>query len=54
MNKGREGNRLKDYCLTGGIEMLADYHLRFEFIYDSRTPMEQQIERAIELGACLS
>lgn len=30
--------------------MLADYHIHSEFSDDSQTPMEQQIERAIELG----
>lgn len=30
--------------------MYADYHLHSEFSDDSRTPMEQQIERAISLG----
>ena len=30
--------------------MLADYHMHCEFSDDSQTPMEQQIERAIELG----
>ena len=30
--------------------MRADYHIHCEFSDDSRTPMEDQIERAIELG----
>ena len=31
-------------------KMLADYHMHCEFRDDSQTPMEQQVERAIELG----
>ena len=30
--------------------MRADYHIHCEFSDDSRTPMEEQVERAIELG----
>ena len=30
--------------------MLADYHVHSEFSDDSKTPMEMQIEKAIELG----